>query len=114
MNRLTTSMMILAFALTCQIAHAADAAMPAVEVSFKDLNLTHQEGAAKLFQRLQSAAERVCESADGQDIARHLAFRACVKGALAAAVAKVDQPQLTAFYLAQSGHRVAIQMAHNK
>jgi UrcA family protein len=115
MNRLTPSIMILTLGLTSQFANAADPPTPAVEVSFKDLSLTHTEGAAKLYQRLQSAAEKVCESADGQDIARRLAFKACVHGAVATAVAKVDNPQLTAYYRLRSDGRTAaaIQVAHN-
>ncbi len=112
MNRLTHTMMILALGLMIQTANAADQS-PAVDVTFQDLNLTHTQGAARLYQRLQSAAERVCESADGQDLGRQLAFRKCVRDAVAAAVAKVDQPQLNAYSRAQSGNRTApIQVAH--
>ncbi len=116
MNRLTHTMMILALGLTFQTANAANAtdqAQPAVDVTFRDLSLAHIEGAASLYGRLKFAAERVCESADGQALANQLAFRACVRGAVAAAVAKVDHPQLTAYYRALSGNRTApIQVAH--
>jgi UrcA family protein len=117
MNRSTHAIVILALGLTFQTANAAantaDQPLPAVQVTFKDLNLTRTEGAAALYRRLQSAAERVCEAADGASLASKMAFRKCVRGAVAAAVAKVDHPLLTAYYGSQTGNRTAaIQVAH--
>ena len=65
------------------------------EVSFRDLDLNTQSGAAKLYRRIQGAAQRVCgyepTLAQAQSIWQH-----CVLPTIDAAVAKVNNPQITA------------------
>jgi len=104
MNRLTTTMLTFALALGFQLANAGpppDAL--SVTVPFADLDLTRSMGAAVLFQRLKSAAETVCAPFDSRS--RHLAnqtrHKKCMQTAIGTAVAKVDQPVLTAYYRGQ-------------
>ena len=67
------------------------------EVSFRDLDMNTQAGAAKLYRRIQGAAQRVCgyepTLAQAQSIWQH-----CVLPTIDAAVAKVNNPQLTALH----------------
>ena len=71
------------------------------EVSFRDLDLHTQSGAAKLYRRIQGAAQRVCgyeaTLVKAQSIWEH-----CVRPTVNAAVAKVNNPQLTALHTGRS------------
>jgi len=113
MYRFTTTMMILALALGFQSAHAAPPQTgPAVVVHFADLDLSRGEGATVLYQRLQGAAETVCAPLDDRELARHMRFKACVQSAISTAVAKVDQPALTAYHENKTnGRNTIIQIA---
>ena len=113
MYRFTTTMMIFALALGFQSAHAAPPQnVPSVVVHFADLDLSRSEGATVLYHRLKGAAETVCAPLDDRDLARHMSFKACVQNAISTAVAKVDQPALTAYYEAKTnGRNATIQIA---
>ena len=104
MHRFATTIMIFALGLGYQLANAAPFQdTPAVIVHFADLHLTHGDGVAMLYQRLKGAAETVCASQDdrnGRDIGTQTRYKMCRQSALAAAVAKVEQPALTAYYRA--------------
>jgi hypothetical protein len=68
-----------------------------------------------LYQRLKGAAEVVCAPLDDRELARHMRYKACVQSAISTAVAKVNQPTLTAYYAAKtSGRNAAIQVAQNQ
>jgi len=108
MYRFTTTMMIFALPLGCQAAHAAPPqGVPTVVVHFADLNLSRSEGAAVLYQRLKGAAETVCAPLDDRDVVRHMSHKACVHSAISTAVAKIDQPAMTAYYAAKTNGRNA-------
>ncbi len=113
MNRFTTTMMMFALALGFQSAHAAPPQIaPSVVVHFADLDLSRGEGVTVLYQRLKGAAETVCAPLDDRDLARHMRFTACMHSAISTAVAKVDQPALTAYFEAKTNRRNAtIQIA---
>jgi UrcA family protein len=116
MYRLTTTIMIFGLGLGCQL---ADAAPPQdvhfIDVHFADLDLTRGEGAAVLYQRLETSAKSVCASLDARDVASQMRFRECVETAIGSAVAKVDRPALTAFHKARAnGRNTAIQIAKNQ
>jgi UrcA family protein len=113
MYRFTTTMTIFALALGFQSAHAAPPQdVLSVVVPFGDLDLSRSAGAAALYQRLKGAAETVCAPLDDRDLARHMSFRACVQSAISTAVAKVDQPALTAYYETKTiGRNATIQIA---
>ena len=113
MYRFTTTMMIFALALGFQSAHAGSPQnVPSVVVHFGDLDLSRSEGATVLYRRLRSAAETVCAPLDDRGVARHMSFKACVQSAISTAVAKVDQPALTAYYEAKANRgNATIQIA---
>ena len=102
MYRFTTTILILTVALSSQLANAGPAPEAlSVTVKFADLDLTRSPGVAALYQRLKGAAEMVCAPIAGQDLARQMRFKECIQSAIGTAVAKVDQPALTAYYRAQ-------------
>src|SRR5215469_16230585 len=111
MARFTTTMMISTLAFGYQLANAASPEdPPSVIVRFADLDLTHGESVEVLFQRLKGAAEYVCAPQNGADLGRQMRYKNCVQSALGAAVVKVDQPELTAYYRAKvSGGNAPIQ-----
>jgi UrcA family protein len=99
MYRITTMIMIFSLALAIQAADA-DAATDAraTTVRFADLDLARTAGAAALYHRLWNAAQSVCAPVNGRDLANQALFKGCLRGAMEAAVAKVDHPTLTAYY----------------
>jgi UrcA family protein len=115
MYRLTTTMVISALALGCQLADATPPQdnAPSVVVRFADLDLTHSDGVAVLYRRLKGAAESVCAAQNGRDLGSQTRYKTCWESALGTAVAKVDQPALTAIYRAHfKGRNATIQVAH--
>jgi UrcA family protein len=102
MYRFTTTILILTVALSSQLANADPASDAlSVTVNFTDLDLTRNADVAVLYQRLKGAAQMVCAPIAGQDLGRQMRFKQCIHSALGTAVAKVDQPALTAYYRGQ-------------
>jgi UrcA family protein len=90
------------------VANAAQAGEPADArphkvVSFKDLNLSTEEGAAVLCKRIKSAAIEVCGHSDSFDLARAYYPQICINEAVSRAVAEVNRPMLTSLYQAKTG-----------
>ena len=75
--------------------------LPTVHVSYAGLDLSTKTGAAILYQRIKGAAQQVCGSVDGRQLAQLARWNACYEKALADAVAQVNQPQVTALYRTQ-------------
>jgi UrcA family protein len=69
-----------------------------VRVSYADLNVQTEAGAAVLFQRIRSAAERVCEVAGTRDLGQLTQVKACTDHAIAGAVEQINLPTLTKVY----------------
>jgi UrcA family protein len=114
MYRFTSCLMITALGLI-SLAHAAPAPdAPQMTVHFADLDLTKVDGAAVLFKRLRAAAETVCGPREDRDPAKATAFKKCVQSALASAVTRVDQAELTAYYRAHAEPRNASMQLANK
>ena len=113
MYRFTTTMMIFALAIGFQSAYAAPPGNArSMVVKFADLDLSRSEGAAALYQRLEGAAKTVCGPLDSRDPWSHLSFIQCAQSAISTAVAKVDQPALTAYYEAKrNGRNATVQIA---
>jgi UrcA family protein len=72
-------------------------------VSYADLNLNGEAGARVLHGRLRMAAAQVCAPLRGTSLRERTNWRDCVDPALARAVAKVDEPMLTAYHLSRTG-----------
>jgi UrcA family protein len=72
-------------------------------VRYADLDLTHAAGAAVLLGRIQAAAREVCEPLRPQ----WMVSRQCMDQALARAVADVNAPMLTDYYIARTGRSLS-------
>lgn len=64
-------------------------------VNFRTLDLTRDEGVARLYSRIRSAAELVCEPASVEQLKSSVRTRRCQSEAVARAVADVNVPALT-------------------
>jgi UrcA family protein len=77
--------------------------VPSRRVRFADLDLTRGAGAAVLYSRIHSAAREVCEPAIVSFPQKWMVgTRRCVDEAIARAVADVNTPALTSYYLAKT------------
>jgi UrcA family protein len=90
-----TSVMCLLGASEASAGPPADAR--SVAVNYRDLNLATIEGAITLYQRLKGAARTVCEGPQ-TGVAAYQEWRSCYQAAMADAVAKVNNPLLTALH----------------
>ena len=75
----------------------ADEAARSMKVSYADLDLSTEAGAATLLSRIRSAARQVC-GYDGSTFTDKAIWNSCFKHAVGDAVGKVNNPQLTALY----------------
>jgi UrcA family protein len=83
---------------------AADSFGPLnVTVKFSDLAISQPQGAAVLYGRIRSAAEKVCSLYDDRNLARKMRLDACIHKAVADAVTAVNEPALRAVYSAKMG-----------
>jgi UrcA family protein len=78
-----------------------------VGVRYSKAELTSADGAARLYRRIQYAARRACGEADGRELKRHFLAQTCYERAVDAAVAKVDEPSLTALHRSRSPRTAA-------
>ena len=92
------------------IAWAGPPAERSVEVSFRDLDLNTPSGAATLHRRIQAAARAVCQYEPTSPRAQTV-WQYCVRPAVDAAVAKLDNPLLTQLH---SGHSSPVVTVMNK
>jgi UrcA family protein len=86
----------------CADAVARGDEVPSRRVSFADLDLTRSVEAAILYSRIQSAAREVCEPVIvSRPLASLAVTHSCVREAITRAVADVNAPALTSYYLAK-------------
>ena len=96
------SLALFAVCLICTTtAWAGPPATRSTVVSFRDLDLNTQSDAAKLYRRIQGAAARVCLYEPTLAQALSL-YQHCVRLTVDAAVAKVNNPLLTALHTGRS------------
>ena len=89
-------------------ASAADDEMAARVVRYDDLDVTHEDGAAVLYERIRTAARSVCKRTFHDPALESLAPTSiCVKGAMRRAIARVNSPALTNHSLAKGGFPIA-------
>ena len=81
----------------------ADEIRRSTTVHYADLNLNKTVGVAALYRRITAAASRVCgqRALTGSNYPLP-EYTNCYDEAIASAVARVDRPQLTAYYHAQA------------
>lgn len=80
---------------------AADRVVRTTTVSYKDLNLASEGGAAELTSRIKSATRRVCGSADMKNLAEWTEVKACRSDAMARAMPAAER--VIAFARANNG-----------
>ena len=85
----------------------ADETSRSIKVSYSDLDLTTQAGAATLYSRIRGAARQVC-GYEGVTYAETSSWRRCFSDAVGNAVAKVNSPQLTALHQGKSPAVIAM------
>jgi UrcA family protein len=88
--------------LACAAAYADSTTVEfqhASAVRFSDLNLDRPADVAKLYQRIATAADRVCgpRSLTGS-YSKTSIYQSCYSDAVAQAIARVNQAPLTAYY----------------
>lgn len=89
-------------------AAAADDEMVARVVRYDDLDVTHDAGAAVLYERIRTAARSVCKRAFHDPALESLVPTSiCIKGAMRRAIASVNSSALTIHSLAKGGFPVA-------
>jgi UrcA family protein len=93
--------LISSFAAVCNASESTD--VPTAIVKFADLDVSTPQGAATLYNRIRVASEGVCSPLDQRDLAATFRWKACVKQAIAGAVAKVDRPALSAVFAMKYG-----------
>jgi UrcA family protein len=94
--------------LTARAAEPSD--VPQRVVRFGDLDLTRTAGVAALLTRIQSAAKEVCLVVSA-DLGAFMRSKACAAQATERAIAAVNAPLLTSYYLAKSKAGRAITVA---
>jgi UrcA family protein len=88
-------------------AAAATQIGPDVSVHYSDLDITGTVGAEQLYERIQRAAQQVCQPSDAQVLLEVTAARRCRNEVIARTVAQVKSPQLAAVYAART-HRAHV------
>jgi UrcA family protein len=82
-------------------AYAAPAdPVPSARVNYHDLNLATEQGTQALYERIVSAARKVCAVSDIRILSEVAAAHVCRAQAIARAVRDVDSPRLAAVYSA--------------
>jgi UrcA family protein len=76
--------------------------IPARVVKFDDLDLHRNAGAATLYSRISLAAREVCEPSDVITVKILRERAGCRQDAVARAIAEVNSPVLTQYYLGKA------------
>jgi UrcA family protein len=87
------------------LAWAAPPATRSVEITFRDLDLSTQSGAARLYRRIQAAARSVCQYEPSSPREKSV-WQYCVRPTVDAAVTKLNNPLLTQLHTGQGSPAV--------
>jgi UrcA family protein len=80
-----------------------------VTVRFADLNLASSAGVQTLYQRLETAARRVCGSPDSRDFEARRDWKRCYSSALNSAVSTIGNGSLSELHAEKNGRPVTSQ-----
>jgi UrcA family protein len=72
--------------------------LPAITVKYDAVAATTPAGAEALYKKIKSAAARVCERYESQELVRRTPWQKCYSQVVESAVAAVHQPVLTALH----------------
>jgi UrcA family protein len=92
------------------LADTLDPVPPSLHVHYSDIDLANSGGAKTLYERLTTAADIVCAPYKSLELAQQKPYRFCVRQAVSAAVADINSPMLTSYYVSKGGE-VAQQVA---
>jgi UrcA family protein len=109
LSPLITTALLGALGLGCSAVSTADnSEVPQAVVKYSDLNLSTQQGATALYGRIAATADKVCNAyaVDNRNVGAKMQANACVRKAIAEAVAKVGQPELFTIYGAKNNRSV--------
>jgi UrcA family protein len=81
-------------------------------VKFQELNVDTPAGVTALYQRIHSAARRVCNVGEDRNLGMQQQAKTCASEAEAGAIARVNSPALTAYYRIKTGKQVAVLAAN--
>lgn len=94
-------------ALVCGTSLADAPAQPAMAVKFADLNLTSSEAVATLYQRIEYAADQVCQIPRGTlQLKLESELKSCRRDATDRAILQANLPALSALHLARTARKV--------
>jgi UrcA family protein len=106
MRRATHTALLAAVATAAAQLALADSSyyvIPMQRVDYSDIDLSRAAGANALYERLQTAAREVCRPLDSEQLALHKHYVNCRTRAVADAVARIDNPLLTALHEFKTG-----------
>jgi UrcA family protein len=92
------------------LADTVDHVPLSLHVRYSDIDLANSGGAKALYERLTTAAGLVCAPYESPELVRGKPYRSCVHQAISAAVADINSPMLTSYYVSKGGE-VAQQVA---
>lgn len=72
-------------------------------VHYSDSELADSAGAKGLYERLTRAAGLVCAPFESGELVQQKPYRSCMRQAVSAAVADINSPMLTSYYVSQGG-----------
>jgi UrcA family protein len=85
------------FVVSSASAGEPDAQVRTEDIKFQDLNLDTTAGVEALYQRIHSAAQRVCADSGEPKLGAASASEKCTKGAASRAIEEINLPALTVF-----------------
>jgi UrcA family protein len=102
-NLLGAAVSVLSIVCAAAYADTPPIGSPLELVGFNDLNLDQPRDVARLFNRVSSAADKVCGTRSFAGHYNKIAdFEVCYKDAVASAVAHIDRPSVTAYFQQRS------------
>jgi UrcA family protein len=99
---------VLLVSLSVPVGAGESTDVPRRVVKVADLDLTHSAGVEALYVRIRSAAREVCEPLIMRDLGSVMHVPACVKQSTERAIADVNAPQLTSYYLAKTRRVITV------
>jgi UrcA family protein len=108
-----TAKLLTVAALSVMSLAGAYAAVPVAShssiVRYDDLNLDRARDVAKLYNRVTLAADRVCgpRSLTGSYY-KSAIYQTCYTETVAEAIARIDRPSVTSYYLARGGEPASL------